>query len=475
MIRFLPPQRLALAAAVAVLAFWALSQLTVATWLAHEANQRESDWAQGVSPWRWDFSRAASVIRSGSHGLDSAQHQGNHLSIALGDDGVAGLSLALHGNPIDLTSVDRARIRLSASAPFELTLLPALPGQHIEWARITAAAGTHERGMTLAPLPASTAPALQLRIQSTPGSRVELHHLALLARPCDSTSPCSGHRRTAPAFNTPESLLAYRDASTLRAPAVAIEAGGIFGVTAQWLAPRLRGASDTLLRTVTLGLLPLVLFALACRVKRRTSVSRTRALLELLMPLGGALVLLLAGWPARDTPLQAGMTLMMCLSALALLPPPPHDWHWRGNAAAWRSVLTFTALAMLFTAPLTWLPHEPRPRHDALDLLRYPLWALVQQWLLIAAIAPRMRLLLPDTRAAALACGLLFALMHAPNFALMLFTLAGGSIWAWLGQRHRALLPLAASHAVLGLWLMHVAPSWLLRSAEVGGRFLMPP
>ena len=93
----------------------------------------------------------------------------------------------------------------------------------------------------------------------------------------------------------------------------------------------------------------------------------------------------------------------------------------------------------------------------------------------IAPIAPRMRLLLPDTRAAALACGLLFALMHAPNFALMLFTLAGGSIWAWLGQRHRALLPLAASHAVLGVWLMHVAPSWLLRSAEVGGRFLMPP
>ena len=31
-------------------------------------------------------------------------------------------------------------------------------------------------------------------------------------------------------------------------------------------------------------------------------------------------------------------------------------------------MLTFTALAMLFTAPLTCLPHEPRPRHDALDL-----------------------------------------------------------------------------------------------------------
>ena len=57
----------------------------------------------------------------------------------------------------------------------------------------------------------------------------------------------------------------------------------------------------------------------------------------------------------------------------------------------------------------------------------------------------------------------------------MAFTCAGGTAWAWLGWRHRVLLPLAASHAALGLWLTQIAPTWLLRSAEIGGRFLMAP
>lgn len=475
MIRIVPPLRLALAAVAAALVFWTISQLTVATWLAHEASRRENDWAQGMSPWQWDFSHVGSIISASSHGLDSMQRQGNSLSFTLPDDGVASLSLALHGNPIDLASVELARIQLTASAPFSLILVPALPGQPIEWARITGASGVQTLDLALDSLPAPTIRALQLRIESRPGSRVELRHLALLAPLCANTSPCRDYRRIAPAFNTPESLLAYRDAATLDTPAVAIEAGGAFGTAAQWLAPRLRGTSDTILRAVALGLLPLVLFALACRLLRRTSTSRRRAALELLVPLGGALILLLTGWPARNTPAQAGMALMMCLATLALLPPPSRHWCWRGSGAAWKSALVFTALAALLTAPLAWLASEPRPQHDTFDMLRYPLWALVQQWLLIAAIAPRIRLLLPDTRVAALACGTLFALMHAPNFALMLFTLVAGSAWAWLGQRHRALLPLAVSHAMLGVWVMQVAPSWLLRSAEVGGRFLMPP
>ena len=470
-----PPLRLVLAALAAVLAFWAISQLTVAAWLAQEAARREADWAQGVSPWRWDFSRAGSVVRPGSHGIASVRRHGGGLSLALPEDGVANLSLALDGGHIALNAVDRVRIELTSDAPARLLLLPYLPGRHLAWAQADTDAGMQRLELPLVALPEATSPALQLRIESTPGTAVHLRELALLAAPCDTAAPCPAHREHAPAFATPELLLAFHDAKARQTPAVSIEASGFFGRVGHRLAAALHGVSDTLLRLVALGLLALVPIVLARRLLRRASASHPCVALELAMPLGGAFVLLLAGWPARDTPVQAGIALMLCLAALALLPPPSRDWRWQGDAAAWKSALAFTVLAMLATAPLALLDRDSTPPRDALHLLRYPLWALVQQWLLIAAIAPRVRLLLPDSRAAALACGVLFALMHAPNFALMLFTLIGGSAWAWLGQRHRALLPLAASHAALGLWLAHLAPPWLLRSAEIGGRYLMPP
>lgn len=470
-----PPLRLALAAIAAVLAFWAISQLTVAAWLAREATQRESDWSHGMSSWRWDFSRVGSIVTAGSHGIASARWHGGGLELALPEDGVANLSLALNDGHIALDAVDQARIDLTTDAPARLLLLPYLPDRHLAWAEADVLIGSQRLDLPLAALPEATTPALQLRIQSTPRATVRLHDLALTTAPCDASTPCPARREHAPVFATPEGLLAFHDAKARQTPAVAIEAGGFLGHAGRWLAATLHGVSDMLPRLVGLGLLALVVIALARRLLRRTDTSRHRAALELAIPLGGAFLLMLSGWPAHDTPMQAGIALMLCLAALALLPPPSRDWRWQGDAAAWKSALVFTALAAFATAPLALLEHEPTPPRDALHLLRYPLWALVQQWLLIAAIAPRVRLLLPDTRAAALACGVLFALMHAPNFALMLFTLMGGTFWAWLGQRHRALLPLAASHAALGLWLVHLAPPWLLRSAEIGGRYLMPP
>ena len=475
--RALLPLRLLLAALAAVLGFWLISQLTVATWLAGDALQREADWEQGVSPWQWDFSRASSIVQPGSHGIGTAHRSGAGLSLRLPDDGVASLLLALDGGHVALDAVQHARIELDASAPVRLLLLPAWPGQHLSWMQTEVAAGIHRLDLPLTTLPTTTSPALQLRIESTPGATVQLRQLTLLAAACETSLPCPIPRREqAATFATPEQLLAFRDVSSRQAPAVAIEAGGAFGQIGRWFAARLHGASDPLLRLLAPSLLAVVLIALLRHLRRRTrNASAKQAALELAIPLGGAFVLLLAGWPARDTPMQAGVTLLLCLAALALLPPPSRNWHWHGDASAWKSALTFTALAALVIAPLAWLERDATAIRDALHFLRYPLWSLVQQWLLIAAIAPRVRVLLPGLPAASFACGLLFALMHAPNFALMTATFVGGSAWAWLGYRHRALLPLAASHAVLGLWLVHVAPTWILRSAEIGGRYLMPP
>src|SRR5690554_5442214 len=93
--------RLILTAALAVAGLWALSQLTVATWLAREATQREAGWAQGISPWQWDFSDPASIVRGGSHGIDHARHYSGELWLSAPDDGVVNLSLPLRGERID--------------------------------------------------------------------------------------------------------------------------------------------------------------------------------------------------------------------------------------------------------------------------------------------------------------------------------------------------------------------------------------
>ncbi|MCX7562931.1 CPBP family intramembrane metalloprotease [Xanthomonadaceae bacterium XH05] len=473
--RVLPPVRLALVALATVLLFWCVSHLTVATWLASAANQRDADWAQGLSPWQWSFSGAGSVIRPGSHGLISARHEGGGLSFSLPDEGVASMSLPIDGGHIDLNAVDRARIELHASAPLHLRLMPHVAGLHPEWASAVLGAGAHRLDLPLSTMPAPVTDALHLRIEAASGTMLHLRGLALLATSCDAHTPCPPRRDTAPPLATPERLLAYIDAQRRIAPAVAIEPEGRFGDAGRWLATRLQGASDGVVRVVGMLLLALVLLAVTRRLRRRPSASPRRAVIELAATLGGALMLLLSGWPAPDTSLQAGIALALCLAALALLPPPSRHWCWNGDAASWKSAIMVTVIALLAISPLALLDHGDAVPRDASRWVRYPLWALVQQWLLIAAIAPRVRLVTSDTRSAALACGALFALMHAPNFTLMIATLIGGSLWAWLGYRHRALLPLAVSHAALGLWLVHLAPTWVLRSAEVGGRYLMAP
>lgn len=468
-----PPLRLALAAVAAILGFWLLSQLTVATWLARAASVRAQGWTQGVSPWQWDFSDPSSVVGPGSHGLDDARRGRDGLSLSVPQDGSVSLSLALGDEWIDLAAVDHVRIELQSDAPLRLILLSTQ--LHRVWLQASLERGTQHIELPLAELGGNRIDALQLRIEAQPQARVRLQQLALLNHACASTGDCLGRTESAPFFLTPEALLTFRDARRIQQPATSIVAGGTFGRIGHGFAVRSDAAAVALLVVMATGLSVLLVVGLRRRFRTLTP-SRLRVGLELVATLGSAVVLLLAGWPARDTPVPIGLLLILCLAVLALTPAPTaRTWHWLGDTRAWRSALQFTAFAGLLTAPLMLVDRGLVTARDPLSLLHYPAWALLQQWLLLAAIMPRLRVLLPDPRAAALAGGILFALLHAPNFTLMLFTFAGGSAWAWLGQRHRALLPLAASHVVLGWWLLYVAPIWILRSAEIGGRYLMTP
>ncbi len=469
------PSRLVFAALIALLGFWLLSHLTVATWLTRQANERAHDWSLGLSPWRWDFSDLLSVVRPGSHGLADARKTDDGLSLTLPDDGVASLSLAMRGERADLTAVDQVRIELDSSAPLKVGLLSLQP--HREWLLTQLDAGKHRLELPLNAHADAHAEVLLLRIESQPGATIELYRLTLMARDCSEPQACSDRIEVAPAFFSPERLLAYRDARLIDEPAIAIVGDGRFGRAGQWLGRHLPDFSANVQRLLGAGLSCLLLFGLAYRVRRkRPAPSASRAAWELAATLGVALLLLLAGWPARDTPWSMGLLLALCVASLAALPiATPRTWRWLGDKPSWKGALIFTFTALLLTSPLALFDQETRASAQALESWRYPAWALLQQWLLIAAIMPRIRQFWPDQRGAALLGGVIFGLLHAPNFALMVFTFAGGSIWAWLGQRDRALLPLATSHLALGLWLMYIAPLWLLRSAEIGGRYLMAP
>lgn len=469
------PSRLACAALIALFGFWLLAHLTVATWLTRQANERAQGWSLGVSPWHWDFSDPRSVVTPGSHGLDQAKKTPEGLALPMPDDGVISVSLALRGEHVDMSSIDRVEIELDSTAPLRLALLSFRPQR--EWLVSLLAAGKHRLGLALdAPLD-GRADALLLRIESEPGAILTLQRLSLRAYACPVQQVCSEHIESAPFFFSPEQLLAYRDTRLRDEPAIALITNGIFGHAGQWLGLRLPSLTSSARWVLGVGVSVLLLAGLAYRLKgRRPPPSATRAAGELAATLGVALALLLAGWPARDTPWSVGLLLALCLASLAILPTAtPPTWRWVGAKTAWKAALGFTLIALVLTWPLALLEHEPRSSAHGFDNWRYPAWALLQQWLLLIAIMPRVRQLVPDASSAALVGGIIFGLLHAPNFSLMVFTFAAGSVWAWLGQRDRALLPLAGSHLVLGLWLMYVAPLWLLRSAEIGGRYLMAP
>lgn len=467
--------RLVFTALLTVLGLWLLSQLTVATWLARQASVRAQDWSVGLSPWRWDFSDSHSVVGPGSSGLDNSRKSDDGLILALPPDGVVSLSLAMHGQRADLAAIDQLRVELDSSAPLKMVLLSVQP--HREWLVAPLDSGEHRLDLALDTTTDARAETLLLRIESEPGTTIELQRLMLMSHGCARAESCAGRIESAPFFLTPERLLAFRDARMAVEPATSIVSGGGFGRIGHWLEQHLWSGSKSMQRALSLGLSCLLAFGLFSRLrKKRPSPSASRAAWELAATLGIALTVLLAGWPARDTPWSTGLLLALCLATLAALPvSQPHSWRWLGDKAGWKSALIFTVVAILVTSALALFEHEPRTSTQAVVSWRYPAWALLQQWLLIAAIMPRIRQLSSDTLAAALLGGIVFGLLHAPNFGLMVFTFVGGSVWAWLGQRNRALLPLAVSHAVMGVWLVHVAPHWLLRSAEIGGRYLMAP
>lgn len=135
---------------------------------------------------------------------------------------------------------------------------------------------------------------------------------------------------------------------------------------------------------------------------------------------------------------------------------------------AWYEALLLTAFAM---AALL-LVHANRPALDLNQFALYVSWAFLQQWLLQTRIYAALRTELSANASAWMAASA-FALLHTPNFALMVLSLLGGRLWCWHYERNHRWLPVAVSHAILGLAAMNLLPvSWLL-GGEISARFFM--
>ena len=152
----------------------------------------------------------------------------------------------------------------------------------------------------------------------------------------------------------------------------------------------------------------------------------------------------------RSATLLSAAFTAVALAAFAVL---AFGWPRAGAAGA-------PLLARLFTA------------HFFVAMLLYFPWALLQQYIFQFYLCGRLLQLVPVAVAVALTATA-FASVHFPRWPVMAVTLVAGSVWTLIYYRHRVLLPLAASHAILGAalhywvfgddllatWLALLAPS----------------
>ena len=82
----------------------------------------------------------------------------------------------------------------------------------------------------------------------------------------------------------------------------------------------------------------------------------------------------------------------------------------------------------------------------------YAPWALLQQTLFQFYLLGRLRTLFPTIHPIGPATlnGVVFGLVHLPDFWVTLVTAFGGIFWSYMYNQYRLLLPLAFSHALLG-------------------------
>lgn len=208
------------------------------------------------------------------------------------------------------------------------------------------------------------------------------------------------------------------------------------------------------------------LLALMIRWRRR-ELTRATARIDLLVGYAPLLAMSLGLGLAEQAP-PATLAWLAAALAFQLSGVRSLDTHWLGNPTSWGTTIRpsgIAAIALLAVALLQ--SHWLLPGFQRVAW--YLPFVLLQQLLLLGFLWPRAQALMPQH--ARLLAAALFALAHAPNFALMLLTLLAAWWWLALFERHRAWLPILASHYLLGLLAITCLPPDFLYSAELGLRY----
>lgn len=137
----------------------------------------------------------------------------------------------------------------------------------------------------------------------------------------------------------------------------------------------------------------------------------------------------------------------------------PKTLGWRGDnlGPASREAGIFFAIvyAVLLVTGLGFhgLREIPWSAFSFRHLWNYFAFCLLQQVALNSFLNNRMISLISRPWLSSLAVGAVFAAAHWPNPVLVPLTFAGGATMAWLFERHRNILPLAAGQAIAGTLL----------------------
>lgn len=103
-----------------------------------------------------------------------------------------------------------------------------------------------------------------------------------------------------------------------------------------------------------------------------------------------------------------------------------------------------------------------------LDLLGYIVWGSLQQFALNSFLYLRLKKVLVNNVAAIISAAVIFALLHVPNVALMVFTSVGGLLFCFLFSRNRNIFALGVMHGTVAIVTLTLLVPGLMSHFRVG-------
>ncbi len=494
------------AALLAALVAWAIAQLALDHHLRDQGLHDLARVQRGESRIGFEFEQARDLISGGAEGLGDLASADSVLRGRLAGAGV-NLRLNLRGLHLDATRFDRLHARVEVSAPATLTLIFDEPGRLLQLKRdIRLETGWNDLEIGLADAPwvpndgggpaqnwggtSGRVGEFRLYIAGPPGLQFGLDHVRFLAseRP-QAKAPIAiewidagrARERLAAALplrqhdqsrlgvlldvgtDTPERALALRD--RIRAT----DAEAVF-----WPAARELPATPPQSHLAPSGWSPgggwvgaYALLAALVRWRARRFGVRRAAAIELAVGYLPLLALSL-GLGLAEQPMPTTLAWIAAALTFQFAGVRAEGSSMTGTPPAWMASLKFTLIGASVLLAVAWFAgHWLLPGSQRIGV--YVPFVALQQAVLLGFLWPRLRDLAPNH--ALWMTAALFALAHAPNFALMLLSMLGACWWLTLYRRHRAWLPILASHYLLGLLAISCLPPDILYSAEVGLRY----